>query len=211
MLKKASRRFFTWALGIAIAGCVVWFVLKLVQTRGEPLIALARKTGIDVPDPKPLDPNAPAPAPIYEPPKPRPVERVPDEAGIAPPPQAIVSGPSFGAIPVATNQVDLSDMLAQHGPSPQLVGTQGLAAGSIFTLTEDILTVGRDGDNGIVLAEQTVSRRHAEIVRSADGQFVLTDQGSANGVYINNERVQSATLMPGDEIKIGENFFRYRA
>ena len=134
---------FTWLLGLAVAGAVGWFVLRLVQTRGEPLLALARRAGVDVPDPKPLDPHAEAPLPLYEVPKPRVVEKIPEDAGAPPAPRRPES---------------LARKLPPPTGEPQLVGTQGLAAGSTFALTDGSIMVGRDGNNGIVLAEHTVSR-----------------------------------------------------
>ena len=186
----------TWLLGLAVAGAVGWFILRLVQTRGEPLLALARRVGVDVPDPKPLDPHAEAPLPLYEAPKPRLVEKIPEDAGAPPAPRRPESLPRKLAPPTG---------------EPQLVGTQGLAAGSTFALSDGSIMVGRDGDNGIVLAEHTVSRHHARLTRDGEGQIVITDEGSANGVYVNGERVPQATLMHGDEVKIGDNYFRFEA
>jgi pSer/pThr/pTyr-binding forkhead associated (FHA) protein len=49
----------------------------------------------------------------------------------------------------------------------------------------------------------TVSRRHAEIRRLDDG-YVIVDAGSLNGTYVNQERVERAALVHGDEIQIGK-------
>ena len=94
-------------------------------------------------------------------------------------------------------------------PAATLIGVQGLVAGGTFALTTGDVLVGRDGDNDIVLAENMVSRRHARLRRDAQGRFVLTDLGSANGVHVNGMRVARAYLAAGDEIKIGDNFFRF--
>jgi pSer/pThr/pTyr-binding forkhead associated (FHA) protein len=53
--------------------------------------------------------------------------------------------------------------------------------------------------------DPTVSRRHALIVRQADGVRVLDDR-SLNGVFVNGERVEWRVLTDGDEIVVG----RYR-
>lgn len=90
-----------------------------------------------------------------------------------------------------------------------LIGVQGLVAGGKFALTTGDVLVGRDGDNDIVLAENMVSRRHARLRRDAQGRFVVTDLGSANGVHVNGMRVARAYLAAGDEVKIGDNFFRF--
>jgi pSer/pThr/pTyr-binding forkhead associated (FHA) protein len=49
----------------------------------------------------------------------------------------------------------------------------------------------------------TVSRSHAVIER-IDAGFILTDLGSLNGTYINNQLLKKATLQSGDEIQIGK-------
>jgi hypothetical protein len=92
---------------------------------------------------------------------------------------------------------------------PRLVGTEGLAAGARFVLSTPTMSIGRDGDNEIVLAETKVSRRHARIERGMSGYITLIDEASANGVYVNGMRVEKAVLHQGDEIKIGDSYFRF--
>jgi pSer/pThr/pTyr-binding forkhead associated (FHA) protein len=53
--------------------------------------------------------------------------------------------------------------------------------------------------------DPTVSRRHALIVRQADGVRLLDDR-SLNGVFVNGSRVDGQLLRDGDEIVVG----RYR-
>jgi pSer/pThr/pTyr-binding forkhead associated (FHA) protein len=55
----------------------------------------------------------------------------------------------------------------------------------------------------VFLDDVTVSRKHAEIRREADG-FLIQDLGSLNGTYVNGERVERALLTSGDEIQIGK-------
>jgi len=92
-----------------------------------------------------------------------------------------------------------------------LVGIQGLPAGSTFALTVGDVTIGRDGENDIVLAESTVSRRHARLLRDKKGLFTVEDLDSSNGIQVNGRPVRYALLRSGDEIKIGDNFFRFQA
>lgn len=188
-------RVITLLLGLAILGGVLWVLRQLVQKRGEPLIALARKAGVEVPDAKSLDPDADKPMPTYAPPAAPLVEHIPDEAGAAPIVRpALRRGPTISMTGI-----------------PQLVGLEGLAAGNAFALTEKRVSVGRDGDNGIVLAENTVSRLHALLTRDRQGQITLTDEGSANGIYVNGTRTERAILSGGDEVQIGDNVFRFEA
>lgn len=179
--------------GLVVAAGVGWVIWRLLVLRGQPLIVLARRLGHDIPDPTAADAETEA-APVYVPPAPRPVEKIPDEAGAPPPPAAPVHRAAIGALDV-----------------PQIVGIQGVAAGSSFAVPEGEVLIGRDGDNGIVLAESTVSRRHARLVRDSAGSITLTDEGSANGIYVNGHRVTQASLNPGDQIQIGDSHFRLEA
>ena len=54
-----------------------------------------------------------------------------------------------------------------------------------------------------MLDDITVSRRHVEIARTAEG-YVVSDVGSLNGTYVNQERVDRAVLVHGDELQIGK-------
>jgi pSer/pThr/pTyr-binding forkhead associated (FHA) protein len=74
-----------------------------------------------------------------------------------------------------------------------------------FTLQREWTRIGRSLAADIRFDDPTVSRRHALIVRQADGLRVLDDR-SLNGVFVNGERVDGRTLNDGDEIIIG----RYR-
>jgi DNA-directed RNA polymerase subunit RPC12/RpoP len=65
--------------------------------------------------------------------------------------------------------------------------------------------IGRSLVADVRFDDPTVSRRHALIVRQADGVRVLDDR-SLNGVFVNGERVEWRTLREGDEILVG----RYR-
>jgi hypothetical protein len=65
--------------------------------------------------------------------------------------------------------------------------------------------IGRSLAADVRFDDPTVSRRHALIVRQADGVRVLDDR-SLNGVFVNGERVEWRTLGDGDEILVG----RYR-
>ena len=49
----------------------------------------------------------------------------------------------------------------------------------------------------------TVSRKHAELVQR-EGRWLVEDQGSLNGTFVNRKRVESAELEDGDELQIGK-------
>ncbi len=87
--------------------------------------------------------------------------------------------------------------------SALLVVRRGPNAGSRFLLDEDLTSAGRHPDSDIFLDDVTVSRRHAEFVRSDDG-FIVRDVGSLNGTYVNRERIEQVALASGDEVQIGK-------
>jgi pSer/pThr/pTyr-binding forkhead associated (FHA) protein len=70
---------------------------------------------------------------------------------------------------------------------------------------DDLLQIGRQNTLDIVLQDASISRRHAEILPTAQG-WILCDLGSSNGTYLNGERVSKTTgrLRPGDLIQVGE-------
>ncbi|HSZ70165.1 MAG TPA: FHA domain-containing protein [Solirubrobacteraceae bacterium] len=75
----------------------------------------------------------------------------------------------------------------------------------VVALTREWTRVGRSLAADVRFDDPTVSRRHALLVRQADGVRVLDDR-SLNGVFVNGERVEWRMLEDGDEIVVG----RYR-
>lgn len=69
-------------------------------------------------------------------------------------------------------------------------------------LDPEITYIGRMAENHVVLDDPQVSRSHARITASK-GRFILEDQQSENGVYVNEKRIQVHTLNLGDKIVIG--------
>jgi pSer/pThr/pTyr-binding forkhead associated (FHA) protein len=84
-----------------------------------------------------------------------------------------------------------------------LVVRKGPNEGSKYMLDAEVTRAGRHPDSDIFLDDITVSRRHAEIIRRADG-FHVVDVGSLNGTYVNRDRVDDTRLANGDELQIGK-------
>jgi serine phosphatase RsbU (regulator of sigma subunit) len=63
-------------------------------------------------------------------------------------------------------------------------------------------TLGRQGDNDLVLLDNRISRQHARILRDNDG-YVLEDAQSRHGTFVNGERIVSRALQGGDQISLG--------
>jgi pSer/pThr/pTyr-binding forkhead associated (FHA) protein len=101
------------------------------------------------------------------------------------------------------NDADAAAVDALPAGSALLVVQRGPSAGSRFLLDTDIVTAGRHPDSEIFLDDVTVSRRHAEFRRGADG-FTVRDVGSLNGTYVNRDRIDEVVLQGGDEVQIGK-------
>ncbi len=70
-------------------------------------------------------------------------------------------------------------------------------------------TIGRSRECDIVLGDENVSRRHAE-VRPRGGSWVVTDLGSTNGVSVNGRRVERPqVLAPGDRVEMGSSLLTF--
>lgn len=87
-------------------------------------------------------------------------------------------------------------------PVPVLTIIKGPQTGNTFELDGDVITLGRDPQNSIFLNDMTVSRRHAKIVRSAQGTMI-EDLGSLNGTWVDGAIVNSAPLHDGSSVQIG--------
>ncbi len=74
-------------------------------------------------------------------------------------------------------------------------------------ITADGVSIGRATESAIFLDDVTVSRTHAQINREESGSFVLIDNSSLNGTYLNNISVEKNVLKSGDEIQIGKFHF----
>lgn len=83
-----------------------------------------------------------------------------------------------------------------------LVERSGDRAGRQHELGPEVTRIGRHPGSDIVFDDITVSRVHAELRRGPAG-LVVSDLGSLNGTYVNQRRVDSASLRHGDELQIG--------
>ena len=83
-----------------------------------------------------------------------------------------------------------------------LVVERGPSMGVTYLLREGNTTVGRHPESDIFLDDVTVSRHHCRFVIGPDS-IRVEDSGSTNGTYVNEVRVDQATLRAGDEVLIG--------
>ena len=88
------------------------------------------------------------------------------------------------------------------GKASSLRVVRGPQKDAIFKLGDAVMTVGRSPQCDIFLNDMTVSRTHA-VVTPSDGGHIISDERSFNGVWVNNENVESRVLEEGDIIQIG--------
>ncbi|MEK7991507.1 MAG: FHA domain-containing protein [Thiotrichaceae bacterium] len=78
-----------------------------------------------------------------------------------------------------------------------------------YPIKQTTVRIGRHGDNELSLGNTSVSNHHAELHRRRDGQFVIVDLDSLNGVYVNGKQTKTSLLANGDAIDIGEVKFLF--
>jgi len=73
----------------------------------------------------------------------------------------------------------------------------------VYSLEEDI-TIGRSKNNTITIKDPYISKNHLSIVKD-EGDYYLEDLGSANGTYVNGDRIMDVVrLKNGDTIRLGQ-------
>lgn len=84
----------------------------------------------------------------------------------------------------------------------------GKYQGGEFPVTaEKPIVVGRSSDLDMVLVEDMVSRKHAQISMRQD-QVWIEDLGSTNGTFVNGEKVKQTRLKEGDRVLIGTSILK---
>ena len=94
-------------------------------------------------------------------------------------------------------------------PRPRLIAIGGPLTQQAFTIASQGMSIGRHGDNDIVLADELMVSRHHAVIVQEQGQYVLYDRDSANGTWVNEQRAFRHVLAPGDRIQIWNSQFAY--
>ncbi len=182
---------FWGAMGIALLMLVllVWRLVLDRLTYGRPPLAA---THADVPAGAAPIPGA---APL----------RQPEAALDALPPIPLDTSPLLVATPAMAPAVSADRPSA---PVARLTGIGGMYLGTVFELAPGQFTIGRLEADLLLSGDHQVSRRHAQLSVTPDGSASISDLGSTNGVLVNNQRVQSMVLCPGDVLQIGTSLFK---
>ncbi len=110
-------------------------------------------------------------------------------------------------IPFPVREVHLRTERAAAAPAPRLIAFAGPSAGKSVELAGE-LSLGREEGNTVVIAEPSVSKRHARLLSAEDGVYI-EDLGSKSGTILNGSPIQRQKLQPGDEIRIGSAVFLF--
>jgi pSer/pThr/pTyr-binding forkhead associated (FHA) protein len=88
----------------------------------------------------------------------------------------------------------------------------------VYTISE-VTTIGRRKTSTIALSDMAVSRDHAKITLSGDGQYILSDNGSRNGIFVkstdnntpgNGKKVTGpCRLKAGDKVILGSTTLEF--
>jgi pSer/pThr/pTyr-binding forkhead associated (FHA) protein len=84
---------------------------------------------------------------------------------------------------------------------------EGKEPGRVYEARKESLSIGRSRESDIFLEDLAVSRLHATILNMGGGNYVLKDEGSANGTKVNGQQVakyQTYPLQEGDRIQLGQ-------
>jgi pSer/pThr/pTyr-binding forkhead associated (FHA) protein len=105
----------------------------------------------------------------------------------------------LGDKPTLTHTIEISTYIVRHRDCEPLT----------VRLDKAQMTIGRSSRTDIRISDPYASRVHAEIKREGD-QLFLSDAGSANGTYVNGQRVKAPVpLRSGDLIRIGGTEIEY--
>ncbi len=72
-----------------------------------------------------------------------------------------------------------------------------------FDMKRMQISIGRSSENDIKILHRSVSKHHA-IIKRLKGGFLLLDNGSTNGIKLNDKRLSDITLTNGMEVFIGD-------
>lgn len=102
----------------------------------------------------------------------------------------------------------------RSGPARATAATGGrlvsLVDGKEYSVADEGIVIGRDASADVVVAQNEVSRKHAELA-PVDGGYELRDY-SANGVFVNGERIERPVILSrADVIRVGSEEFRFYA
>jgi hypothetical protein len=116
-----------------------------------------------------------------------------------------IGAPSPTPVPAVAATATVAN---QPGPVSKLVAIGGLYLGQEFPLSPGEHTIGRADAVILLDKDNQVSRNHAQLFVDEQGMTELSDLGSTNGTFLNNQKIDKRAIAPGDVIRIGTTQFR---
>jgi len=111
------------------------------------------------------------------------------------------------AVDTSSPKTEMIDPALLEGIGANFIVKEPSGAVKTFPMRQDRFLIGRSDNCDLPIADSSVSGRHAEISRT-DGDIKIRDVGSANGIYLNGERVEEAELFDGDVLRLGQTSIR---
>jgi len=71
-----------------------------------------------------------------------------------------------------------------------------------FLVTEKLYCIGSAADNQLVINDDSIDPTHAKLFVD-DNKYVLKDNNSSSGCFINGQRITQKEILPGDIIRLG--------
>jgi len=91
---------------------------------------------------------------------------------------------------------------------PGLMVVSGASVGRYVELGEAEIIIGRNDDCSLCIPHESVSRRHAAVVRAL-GRWVVLDLQSTNGTFVNERKIERAELKNCDVLRVGKMVLKY--
>ncbi|MDW8321069.1 MAG: FHA domain-containing protein [Armatimonadota bacterium] len=199
------RAFPVWntLFGLLVLAGVIYGGYRIWKRKQLTIPDALKQLGIDVAQ----TPSTPPPAQPVQ----KPAVQVPE--GHCPfcgqPVDPVTGACACSVTPAASSSVSTTPAVTAVATTPRLVGARGAYGGTIFEITGAEASIGREVGNTILLErDNTVSRHHARLLKQGDS-WIIRDEGSSNGTWVNGVRITEQPLRPGDEIQIGATFFRW--
>jgi pSer/pThr/pTyr-binding forkhead associated (FHA) protein len=71
----------------------------------------------------------------------------------------------------------------------------------VFPLDQEVINIGRSLENHLVIDDPSVSRAHAQLI-AIKNHFMVFDQNSTGGTFVNGKRISRTVLNSGDIISL---------
>lgn len=99
---------------------------------------------------------------------------------------------------------------SDRGLAGWLVAMSGEQAGQDFRLLEGKNLIGKAAPADIVIRDAFVSAKHA-VLEFADGRYILSDQSSKNGTFVNGEQITGSRELAADDlIRVGRTELKFK-